>query len=136
MLPPEGAIDALVAEWVRKADLDFSTVVRLAPEDAFRDIVVFHAQQAAEKYLKALLTKRQIEFPKTHEIRRLLELLNASDPEVVEALPDAKWLDPFGVEIRYPSDRPETLPGDEQVALQLAERTRASVAMALTRQLD
>ena len=84
-----------------------------------------------EKYLKALLTKRQLEFPKTHEIRRLLELLNESDHEVVEALPDAKWLDPFGVEIRYPSDRPETLPGDEKRALKLAERTRAAVSKAL-----
>jgi HEPN domain-containing protein len=130
MQPPEEVVDALVAEWLRKADLDFHTVVRLAPEDAFRDIVAFHAQ-AAEKYLKALLTKRQLEFPKTHEIRRLLELLNESDHEVVEALPDAKWLDPFGVEIRYPSDRPETLPGDEKRALKLAERTRAAVSKAL-----
>ena len=47
MRPPEKAIDALVAEWVAKADLDFQTLVRLAAEDAFRDIVVFHAQQAA-----------------------------------------------------------------------------------------
>jgi hypothetical protein len=57
----------------------------------------------------------------------LLELLNASDHEVSKALPDAKWLDPFGVEIRYPSDRPETIPGDERRALQLAERTRVAV---------
>jgi HEPN domain-containing protein len=131
MQPPEGAIDRLVTEWIRKADLDFHTVVRLAPEDAFRDIVVFHAQQAAEKYLKALLTKRQLEFPKTHEIRRLLELLEASDREVAEALPDARWLDPFGVDIRYPGDRPETRPGDEQRALQLAEKTQAAVTKAL-----
>jgi len=131
MRPHEAAIDALVAEWVKKADLDFRTVVRLAPEPAFRDIVVFHAQQAAEKYLKALLTKRQLEFPKTHEIRRLLELLSESDHEVVEALADAKWLDPFGVLIRYPSDQPETLPGDEQRAEQLAEGTRMAVMKAL-----
>jgi len=50
---------------------------------------------------------------------------------VAEALPDAKWLDHFGVDIRYPSDRPETMPGDEQRALQLAERTRAAVTKAL-----
>jgi len=79
------------------------------------------------------LTKRQLEFPRTHELRRLLELLRASDREVAEALADAKWLDPFGVEIRYPSDRPETLPGDEQRALQLAERTRVAVTKALAR---
>jgi hypothetical protein len=62
----------------------------------------------------------------------LPELLNDSDHEVVEALPDAKWLDPFGVEIRYPGDRPETLPGDEKRALQLAWRMRAAVSKALT----
>jgi hypothetical protein len=50
---------------------------------------------------------------------------------VVEALPDAKWLNPFGVEIRYPSDRPETLPGDEKRAPQLAGRTGAAVSKAL-----
>jgi HEPN domain-containing protein len=116
---------------VRKADLDFQTVIRLADEDTFREIVVFHAQQAAENYLKALLTKRQLEFPKTHEIRRLLELLNASDHEVSEALLDVKWLDPFGVEIRYPSDQPDTIPGDERRVLQLAERTRVVVTKAL-----
>ena len=57
--------------------------------------------------------------------------MSASDHEVAEALPDAKWLDPFGVDIRYPSDRPETIPGDERRALQLAERTRAVVTRAL-----
>jgi hypothetical protein len=56
--------------------------------------------------------------------------LDASDHEVVEALPDAQWLDPFGVEIRYPSDRPEALPGDEQRALQLSENTRVAVTKA------
>ena len=53
MQQPEEAINALVAEWASKADLDFQTVVRLVAEDAFRDIVVFHAQQAAEKYLNS-----------------------------------------------------------------------------------
>jgi HEPN domain-containing protein len=62
MRPPEEEIRLLVAEWIRKADLDFKTAVRLSAEGEFRDVVGFHAQQAAEKYLKALLTRRQIEF--------------------------------------------------------------------------
>jgi len=64
MRPPEEEIGRLVAEWVKKADLDFSTSLRLSAEPEFRDIVVFHAQQAVEKYLKALLTRHQTEFPK------------------------------------------------------------------------
>ena len=49
MRPPEEEIRRLVAEWIKKADLDFSTTVRLSAEPEFRDIVVFHAQQAVEK---------------------------------------------------------------------------------------
>lgn len=113
------------------ADLDFQVVVRLVHEETFRDIVVLHAPQAAEKYLKALMTKRQLEFPRTHEIRRLLEVLSASDCEVSAALVDAKWLDPFGVDIRYPGDRPDTMSGDERRALQLAGEMRAVVTAAM-----
>lgn len=131
MKPPEEEIRRLVAEWITKAGLDFNTVVRLSAEEPFRDIVAFHAQQAVEKYLKALLTRHQIEFPKTHEIRRLLELLGPVEQGLAEALQDAKWLEPFGVEIRYPSDRPETLPGDELRARQLAQTARDAVMTVL-----
>jgi HEPN domain-containing protein len=55
MRPPEAEIRLLVGEWVKKADLDLKTVIRLSAESEFRDIVGFHAQQSAEKYLKALL---------------------------------------------------------------------------------
>ncbi len=60
MKPREEEIRRLVAEWIGKANLDFDTVVRLLGEERFRDIVAFHAQQAAEKYLKALLTRHQL----------------------------------------------------------------------------
>jgi HEPN domain-containing protein len=101
MRPPEKEIRRLVVEWIKKADLDFSTTVRLSAEPEFRDIVVFHAQQAVEKYLKALLTRHQTEFPKTHVIRRLLLLLQPVEPALADALEDANWLSPFGVDIRY-----------------------------------
>jgi HEPN domain-containing protein len=131
MKPPENEIQRLVSEWIRKADLDFQTVVRLCDEESFRDIVAFHAQQAAEKYLKALLTRHQIEFPKTHELRRLLDLLDPVEPGLAESLKDARWLEPFGVEIRYPGDRPDTMPGDELRARELAQRVRSAVAGVL-----
>jgi HEPN domain-containing protein len=131
MRPPEREIRRLVAEWIRKADLDFSTSVRLSAEPEFRDIVVFHAQQAVEKYLKALLTRHQTEFPKTHVIRRLLLLLQPVEPRLADALEDANWLSPFGVDIRYPADFPETLPGDEARALEVAGRVKNAVMTVL-----
>ena len=131
MRPPEEEIRLLVGEWIKKADLDFKTVVRLCTESEFRDIVGFHAQQAAEKYLKAFLTRHQIEFPKTHVIRRLLILLEPVDPAMAEALDDANWLSPFGADIRYPGDRAEALPGEEVRARQIAQKVRDSVMAVL-----
>ena len=131
MRPPEEEIRLLVGEWIKKADLDFKTVVRLSAEGEFRDVVCFHAQQATEKYLKAHLTRHQIEFPKTHIIRRLLILLESVEPAMVDALDDANWLSPFGAEIRYPGDRAEALPGEEMRARQLAQKVRDTVMAEL-----
>ena len=114
----------------QEAGFGVKTVVRLSAESEFRDIVGFHAQQAAEKYLKAILTRHQIEFPKTHVIRRLLILLQPVDPAMVKALDDANWLSPFGAEIRYPGDQAEALPGEEVRAQQLAQKVR-DVVMAV-----
>ena len=130
MPQPEDELRSLVAEWVRKADLDFATVERLAPEEGFRDVVMFHAQQATEKFVKAVLARHQIEFPKTHVIKHLLILLAPVEPALTETLHETRWLSPFGVEIRYPADRADSLPGDEVRALALTRLVRESV-MAL-----
>jgi HEPN domain-containing protein len=131
MKPPESEIRRLVAGWLDKAELDFKTVTRLAGEDEFRDVVAFHAQQAVEKYLKALLTFHQIESPKTHIINRLLILLQPVEPALAVALDEANWLSPFGAELRYPGDRAETMPGDELRALELARLVRGLVLQAV-----
>ncbi len=131
MRPPEEEIRRLVGDWIGKAELDFDTVNRLVPEERFRDIVAFHAQQAAEKYLKALLTRHQVEFPKTHIIRRLLILLHPVDPSLAADLNESNWLSPFGAEIRYPGDRPQTVPGDELRAQRLVQTVRDTVMSRL-----
>src|ERR1035441_6331804 len=113
MQPLDPEAESLLRQWIDKADADLEVARRLEAEAAgnlrIREIVGFHCQQAAEKYLKAFLTRCQIEFPKTHDIKLLLEL--AGDP-LAGSLSDAKWLTPFGVEIRYPGDTAEMLPGD------------------------
>jgi HEPN domain-containing protein len=44
------------AKWAQKAERDWEVAHKLAAEKPPpRDIVCFHCQQAAEKYLKALL---------------------------------------------------------------------------------
>src|SRR5271169_3063719 len=108
MQPLDPAAEALLREWIERADADLEVARRIAAEAAgnlrIREIVGFHCQQAAEKYLKALLTRRQIEFPKTHDIKTLLRLVGTANVEVANSLSGAAWLTPFGVEMRYPSD--------------------------------
>ena len=89
-----------------------------------REIVGFHCQQTVEKYLKVLLTFYQIEFPKTHEIDRLLVIIGQANPAAAEALSETRWLGPFAVDIRYPGDAAEMLPGDEVKAIGLARLAR------------
>ena len=96
-----------------------------------RDVVGFHCQQTVEKYLKALLTFCQVEFPKTHDIKRLLALVSCANPEAADALSGAKWLGPFGVDVRYPGDAAEMLPGDEVRAIKIARLAKAVVRRIL-----
>jgi HEPN domain-containing protein len=104
----EAELRHLVRDWLSKADLDCDVSARPASEgDRFRDIVAFHCQQAVEKYLKSILVRHQVEFRKTHDIERLLHILRAVQPSIAETLADAKWLTPFGVDIRYPGDFPK-----------------------------
>ena len=74
-----------VAAWIAKADSDFKTIELVLPaDDAPFDTVCFHAQQGAEKYLKALLVFYGISFPKTHDLGELLLLLPRSSGVAAE----------------------------------------------------
>lgn len=64
-------------------------------------IILFHLQQAAEKYLKAFLSFNKIHFGKLHDIKKILELFVENDikmPPEAEALVE---LTPYAVEGRY-----------------------------------
>ena len=68
-------MNGIVAEWIEKAEGDYRTAeremrVRKAPN---YDAVCFHAQQCAEKYLKAFLAHHQLPFRLIHDLEVLLE---------------------------------------------------------------
>jgi len=108
MRPPEEVKKEIVRQWLAKAEQDMKAgEALLAAEPPFLYPACFHAQQAAEKYLKALLTWHQIEFPKTHAIEQLLDLVKEADAEIASSLRDAVVLTPYSVDIRYPGDQPE-----------------------------
>ena len=68
----------LVAErWFSKAvaDLQAARLMHEAGDRTEPWIAVFHAQQAAEKAMKAMLVIEQIPFPKSHDLERIRGLL-------------------------------------------------------------
>jgi HEPN domain-containing protein len=134
---PDEALALLVRQWIAKAEVNYRTAERLVRDDEpIRESIAFHCQQAAEKYLKAFLVWRNVEFPKTHSIGRLLDLVSGVAPDLATALADAISLTPFGVEIRYPGDFPELLPGEEWTVFNLAKRTRDAILAQLDQYLS
>ena len=97
---------AATRDWIAKAEADY-----LAAEDLARrrklplhDMVCFHCQQSAEKYLKARLEEGALHFPKTHDLESLLHLLLPVEPLWAALAADLQRLKPFGVLIRYPGN--------------------------------
>ncbi len=103
----------LVRGWLRKARSDVIAIDALINADTL-DTACFHAQQAAEKYLKAYLAHATTAFPYTHNLVKLIELCAALDRSFVALIPIVTPLIPYAVELRYDA---EFWP-DEQTARQ------------------
>jgi HEPN domain-containing protein len=126
-MPPDPTLAELVSDWLAKAEEDFGLCEHLVDEGVFPNAIGFHAQQAAEKYLKAFLVSRQADFPKTHDLGLLVELLRDVSPELADSLPDLDLLTPYGVEVRYPGDRVPLSSEEARHAFGLARAVRQRV---------
>jgi HEPN domain-containing protein len=121
MKPPEVVRRELVAQWLARADEDLGVARHLLAEGLPYYVAIgFHAQQAAEKSLKAFLVARQVEFPKTHDIGRLLDLVATVDAALADALSGAVQLTDYGVDVRYPGDLPQLGLDDARRAVEQA----------------
>ena len=116
--------DELARVLMRKAGGDQIVLVRLIEDDDVPDDVLgFHAQQAVEKMIKAVLVSKDVSYERTHNITYLLTLLDSAKiarPEQADSLPD---LTPWATGFRY-SDLPEPAL-DRQETLSLVELTKA-----------
>ncbi len=142
----------LLAEWLRKAEADLAVAVHLlsagkaeasVAEDIsvpdhpvpteldYANAVAFHCQQAAEKYLKAFLTWQAIEFPKTHDLDQLLDLVQTVDEQLADSLRDVIVLTPYGVELRYPGDRPDANVEQARQAVELVWEVQMAIQSAV-----
>ncbi len=119
-------------EWLNHAKSDLR-LAHLAAMDELvrREQACFHAQQAAEKAIKAALVWAGIEFPLTHDIEELLEIVDSSGITAPKEVQGAGLLTPYAVEFRYPGSWIEISETDLQEALQTAEQVVAWAATVL-----
>jgi len=112
----------LTAEWVAKAEGDFATMEREArvTESPNFEGVCFHAQQCAEKYLKARLCEGEVAFGKVHDLVALLGSALDIEPAWERFREDLAYLSAFSVSVRYPGDS-----ADQNCAFDAQRRCRA-----------
>jgi HEPN domain-containing protein len=93
----------LVQGWLKKAASDL-VAMRASAQAGAPDAAYFHAQQAAEKYLKAYLADRDREVIHTHNLFKLLAACEEIDPAFSQLADAATLLTPFAVEARYDAE--------------------------------
>lgn len=94
-----------VRKWLIKANNDLKVAeneIRLPPNETVTEAICFHSQQAVEKFLKAYLITKGVEFGKTHNLEYLLELCVKEDKGFEEI--DVGNLSFYSVEVRYPDE--------------------------------
>ena len=94
----------LVKSWLRKAESDLANAQLCLHANTALDTVCFHAQQAAEKFLKSFLAANQIHFPPMHNLEKLIEFCLKKDPAFTKLKTAAQNLTPYAVESRYDDD--------------------------------
>lgn len=106
--------------WLLYAGSDLS-VVRAGPSSPgiLPETRCFHAQQAAEKAIKAVLTVRGVEFPRSHNIGELLDLIPVNLPRPAD-LEQAVILTDYAVAARYPGESEPLTADDVAAAAELA----------------
>jgi HEPN domain-containing protein len=88
-------------EMLTLAQRDFKALQGMLDVETFADeIFGFHAQQAVEKALKAWLTLVEVEYPRTHDLEELLELLEEHAEPILEAFYNLLDLTDFAVQFR------------------------------------
>jgi HEPN domain-containing protein len=124
-------MNPLTSEWVAKAEGDFASARRelRARHDPNYDAACFHAQQCAEKYLKARLQEAKIAFPKIHDLPPLLDLILSIEPAWEVLRGPLNFLTDFSIRFRYPGDAADRTLARE--AFEQVQRVRSAARASL-----
>ncbi|MFM9967039.1 MAG: HEPN domain-containing protein [Burkholderiales bacterium] len=126
---------SVVREWVGKAENDLTNAVHTLKLGALgpTDTICYHAQQCVEKYLKALLVLRGMDFPRTHDLEKLASMLPAGTKVGITAGEEAR-LTEYATGARYPGSG-EIPYAEAKYAVAMARRARKEVRRLLPREV-
>ena len=107
-MPPERRPADNAGEWLNRAESDLK-LAEACPEGVYLEDLCFHAQQAAEKAMKAVFVHKGWPFPYVHDLSALVTGLMNCGLAVPDAIKQCVTLTEFAVENRYPGwDAPIT----------------------------
>lgn len=115
----------IIERWIIKAERDYQTArTMLQANPVPTDVVCFHCQQCAEKWIKAFLVFKDLDIPRTHDLQRL-HTLCIQCSTLFEQIEDACiLLSDYAVEIRYIDDWRDIPFVEAQEALKQAEKIK------------
>jgi len=120
------------ASWVAKADNDLLCIANnLNDPDVPWDVVCFHAQQAAEKMLKAILVSRGLVVARTHDLLGLFDECITTGAQLPDLRSDCALLTQYAVAFRYPGYSPDPDEQDGGTAVAAARRIYDAVRAVL-----
>lgn len=124
-------MNPLTLEWIEKAEGDLATTERelRARNRPNYDAACFHAQQVAEKYLKAVLQEWGKNIPRIHNLVDLNAICTEIDGTFVVIETELKGLDGFAVHTRYPGQR--AVKEDARAALKTTRSIRLFIRKKL-----
>jgi HEPN domain-containing protein len=101
-------MNEVIKEWMDKAEGDFLTACReFQANRPNYDAVCFHAQQCAEKYMKAILIAKEQIPPKSHDLVELGKLIEQVVDEWGWPVEELRLLTRAAVVYRYPGESAE-----------------------------
>lgn len=109
----------VLRHWLRYAEDDLRSAEILLEHRGVPRTCCFHAQQAAEKSIKTIFVFLQVDFPFTHDLNRLRDLV-PDGWTIKEEFPDLAELSAWAVEPRYPGDLKEASQEDAEDAVEQA----------------
>ena len=120
-MPPDRPVPGSALDWLARAKGDLAIARAPLPKGAFYEDLCFHAQQAAEKALKAFYQHHGLVFRYTHDIEELVRGLQEKGLRIPPEVVDADVLTSFAWEARYPGLNEPVTTEEYQEALRKAE---------------